>query len=928
MASAELVILSSSPFRPTSSHTRSTPPPAQRIVLNSSSPLSDELSPLTSLWQSAPLHSLRSGSRIEAVPHGALAGFASTAALVNNGVLGVDGTDGRDFSRPEERRQTGHVSAIPECSKKRKRAPTKQRDKDGKCASREVTRQRQTEKLEGSVGTGSAHANFATAECSPNPTKTAQGGCAEKVVTERQSVESKKTSIARGAAVKKKAPSMETKKGKGEKTRAGGNKNVPRATKSRRSTGTTSEHFNTSIETEREKQRAIDLEEGSATGQISEQKFEYVGPQTVSCAVTDSTSTSGEPYQAKNSGATSHGLPNAADIEPDVSIEINEINRQSNEIAVPKKKRKTNESAKDHATKSKVVERIKKPKAPKKKALTITGLATSPFKKTESVDLVTTDAAPCLQLIEDQIRIAPPTDTGETPQPTEEAGKLEKGRLSRSKSPTKREPKTRKSRKKDKKPEVVLPTLLSPQSALGQLAHQDIVFGTSSQLAQGDSPSFVRNLRFAIQESESMATAATREMTDGRVASTKRLGAKLSKGKLGIWGAASRDSQNELFHVGQNDTSTKVTSMAVQERQSSPVKSPTINLSNRVDGTRDTDLQDQATSTPDLSTKQSIQYTSIDEFDGADAHTAEETQTFAHIDEFETRLEVNIGGENKMPSPTPISRNSPLPSADHSFGVHCPRRRNVLGMLPTNTEIPTANAFGARTQTARLHGFPTKSAAAPTLEDALSAKPSPKRHRGRPRKDAAPVQTVVGALPATKRSAVRTVAEPSTSTKKGKKSKWVHIDDIEDSEVDTAVPLTPRRRKGKRQTTDPTRELELSPSQSSTETAEAPDPLPEKVCVSDWDSVKIGLYPQITRVLKSAPRTRDQRRPNWFEKMLLYDPIVIEDLTAWVNEQSVTVAWKNGEQELEPWMVQKWCEDNSVCCLWKSGLRGGVRASY
>jgi hypothetical protein len=34
------------------------------------------------------------------------------------------------------------------------------------------------------------------------------------------------------------------------------------------------------------------------------------------------------------------------------------------------------------------------------------------------------------------------------------------------------------------------------------------------------------------------------------------------------------------------------------------------------------------------------------------------------------------------------------------------------------------------------------------------------------------------------------------------------------------------------------------------------------------------------------------------------------------------------QEEIKPWMVQRWCEEKSVCCLWKEGLRGGVKVKY
>lgn len=121
---------------------------------------------------------------------------------------------------------------------------------------------------------------------------------------------------------------------------------------------------------------------------------------------------------------------------------------------------------------------------------------------------------------------------------------------------------------------------------------------------------------------------------------------------------------------------------------------------------------------------------------------------------------------------------------------------------------------------------------------------------------------------------------------------------------------------------------------------------------TNWPSIQNKLFPQITAAVKSTPPSNDMNQPTWHEKILIYDPIVLEDFTAWLNGQNLRVEMqrlkpkakakgrkKKGEvseepeyetvsEELKSWMVQKWCEEKSICCLWKEGLRGGVRTRY
>jgi hypothetical protein len=178
---------------------------------------------------------------------------------------------------------------------------------------------------------------------------------------------------------------------------------------------------------------------------------------------------------------------------------------------------------------------------------------------------------------------------------------------------------------------------------------------------------------------------------------------------------------------------------------------------------------------------------------------------------------------------------------------------------------------------------------------------------------------------------------------------WIDIDDIYDSDS-PATPSPPRRRA----TSSPpaVRPLTLSPSIQVKAPSLAAPTLTSKD--TSWVSIHKDLFERITAVVKSAPPSNDGNKPSWYEKILLYDPIVLEDITAWLNEQGLRVEarrhkprakkrgrkrkdaepeveeveWEVREEPLQAWMVQKWCQEKSICCLWREGLRGGVKTRY
>ncbi|KAG9557841.1 hypothetical protein KCU71_g6282, partial [Aureobasidium melanogenum] len=222
------------------------------------------------------------------------------------------------------------------------------------------------------------------------------------------------------------------------------------------------------------------------------------------------------------------------------------------------------------------------------------------------------------------------------------------------------------------------------------------------------------------------------------------------------------------------------------------------------------------------------------------------------------------------------------------------------------------------------------------------------RPRGRPRRSPSPDDLPIASqlrkppsLPGAPSKHVA-VAEPS--------SDYLDIDAISDIDNATHAPSPPRR-------------TPASPPKATLEfDRPPPPPLPTiatstarcsaKQILAEWAGIAPTLFPKITKTVRSTPPSQDHKNPTWHEKMLLYDPIVLEDLTLWLNAQGVRIevsmpkvvkglgkkkvdvvetveeATEVVQEDLQPWMVQKWCEEHSICCLWKEGLRGGVRQKY
>ena len=86
------------------------------------------------------------------------------------------------------------------------------------------------------------------------------------------------------------------------------------------------------------------------------------------------------------------------------------------------------------------------------------------------------------------------------------------------------------------------------------------------------------------------------------------------------------------------------------------------------------------------------------------------------------------------------------------------------------------------------------------------------------------------------------------------------------------------------------------------------------------------LFAKITEAITTFPPSNDLHNLGWHEKILLYDPIVLEDLATWLN--TVGLQRVGVDEEVWPGLVREWCESRSICCLWKANLRGGERRRY
>lgn len=609
-----------------------------------------------------------------------------------------------------------------------------------------------------------------------------------------------------------------------------------------------------------------------------------------------------------------------------------------------------------------------KPKAAKKKARTITELATAAY-QTPAAPEATDPAQTQLSFTRTEIT-----------QDTEGTSKNGKGKA---KAKPARKPKktTAKSKKKAE------PVLLSPGTALKQSAAQDFVFGTSSQLVREQSPALLRDIQIAMRNSN--VELADIDEVDPFLDSTDM--EPVAK-KSSLWRAGARDDDGGLLDIELVDLVDKPSQLPPIDNGGDPFGYSKPDdlpiLPQQGQGVEDANASFETLSdllpapkrkAPDIDENSEFSLSDISV--STDVRKPDPPPTAVHSREEEQSMEA---GSTASSIPTTTEPHRPkfelytdtqLARQIKGYGFKAVKRRSAMIALldqcwsskhgvpevaartittssavsQPRKDVPSATATADK-GSPKARGRPRKTPSSPVViqEPPPSAQPieSPKRPRGRPKK--------VGKAGA---SSDEDATAPSTSPKKGRgRSK----------ETGEAVPVKATRKAKPKAAAKTTRKATPAPStpvkkksakfqdvleipdsasdngsvgsvfSSSPEPTFSPPPGVDLSVSMEEDTSLLpagspsaqqsSVFERITEAVTTAPRSTDPQNPSWHEKILMYDPIILEDLASWLNSGQLSRAGHDGE--VSPGEVKKWCESQSICCLWRLNMRGASRKRY
>ncbi|KAI1414973.1 Slx4 endonuclease-domain-containing protein [Hypoxylon sp. FL1857] len=429
-----------------------------------------------------------------------------------------------------------------------------------------------------------------------------------------------------------------------------------------------------------------------------------------------------------------------------------------------------------------------------------------------------------------------------------------------------------KPKRKKKSGTVNNPILLSPNSALKQSSNQDFVFGTSSQLVREESPTILRDLQLAIQASNQVDSDPFAD-SDSQ----------------GLWRAGARDTDGELMRADEVEIVDDLPS-----------------LRGLLQGPRE-------------------EFVDIDDIlksSGADESAPQAPQLNSHFLQSQVASSVQLpptDGQEHTESQSPAGASNPRPDFESLSDAQLSRQIASYGFKPVKKRQAMIalldqcwSSKGSGTSISQSKSISTSSSmgAPKRKQQVATAEPeNPPKRRGRPRKNST-----------TEASSTKTSIPKETSPKRprGRPRKDAPKPvEIADSDLDDPITSASSR------ASSPDRDrIFSSPPAVDLSTPEEAD---MSLTLSPTDQ-QTDLFKYITKAVTSAPRSRDPSRPSWHEKMLIYDPIVLEELAAWLNAGALNSVGYDGE--VSPCDVKKWCESKSVICLWRQTLKGRERKRY
>ena len=494
-------------------------------------------------------------------------------------------------------------------------------------------------------------------------------------------------------------------------------------------------------------------------------------------------------------------------------------------------------------------------KLPKKKPQTVTGKATAPFLPAEQV------TPSLLQYLETEL----PSGNQETHIENPEIQISTSDEVRRRSRPKKL---TQFSSAKSKTKPKHSPVLHSPQTAIKSVNEQELIFGTSSQLAREESPTCLRDIQQAIINSQQMCE-------ENSMSSAGDITPKLSCNLLGRAGATPLVGSKNLWSVASRGLDGSLL---------------TVEVIDLVDTPR------QPTKKPSVVKSETNEMSNMEAVKDCAAEVGPLNVLMAGVDTLQTSKRPVPSKQNDLALEQPIPRSLAEASLRARRQSRSPVKKPKVPRdsgVPVMKEMPNYQGFTDADLCKEIASFGFKAIKKRKEMIALLERCWESQAR-------IALQTL---QPNLKAVTPRASHEDQSIHNKPSKRKVKQQESTTAGATSNVASSAPKPRGRPRKTP-------ASPPPSLPEPVPIPclaPPIPNSL-----SSLETDMFTQITNAINAAPATHSATHPTFRERMLLYDPIVLEDLTAWLNTEGLGMV--GVDEEVSIGVVKEWCQKKSVCC--------------
>ena len=495
-------------------------------------------------------------------------------------------------------------------------------------------------------------------------------------------------------------------------------------------------------------------------------------------------------------------------------------------------------------------------------------------------------------------------------------------------------------------PGIVLP----PEAAFETLDQQDVIFGTCSQLERDDSPETLREMQEAFRISEDLAFQGRSEATclsiTGQALPSENPSGSVSRSNSTrkLWSVAGRDTEGSLVQGGAVESVDLTGTSAGSNHADGPnavLAATNLNGGASDDGWLDLDYGKSGFS---LTTKVTEKHASKKAI-GADAVITD--TCLPPLRKTPTVLQ-------EIDQPSSVSQHAPMPQYNGftetelskqvaAYGFKSVKgRKKMIELLEKcwvskHGKADVSSSLASEVNSAGNSETVSAQKTAASFEKTSKSK-AKKNATQKPPVSAKSTRIAKAATPKKHKQAPAT----ANAAQRPPPSSYIDIEEIQDSEDEPS--LSPIRIEKQQSIISPTTIVSIEnpslepqvlghdqvrnasmkaksksshiPKMTESITARKTN---QRFAENDLKDLSI----QITAAVRAQSRLHNansRARPTWHEKILMYDPIILEDFTAWLNVEGLSLV--DEDREVSTALVREWCERKGICCGWKKNASG------